>query len=314
MIASIFKNILSFAKIFHLKDSKLLKAHAALLAVAVIYGLNYSIAKDVMPEYVLPRGFILIRALGATFLFHLVAFFRESEKVERKDWLRFALAGFFGVAANQLLFFEGLNLTTPINASVIMTTNPIIVLLLSALILKVPIKPVRIVGIILGLAGAVFLISRGKDLTGIFDRGKSLGNLLVFLNAASYGAYLIVVKPLMGKYKALTVIRWVFTVGLLYVIPFGFGQLKEVQWTELPVIISFEIAYVVIFTTFFAYLLNVYALKLVSSTTVSFYIYLQPLVATLAAIAMGKDQLTLVAVISAAMIFAGVYLVSLYRK
>lgn len=309
-----FHNILSFAKIFQLKDSKLLKAHAALLAVAVIYGLNYSIAKDVMPEYVLPRGFILIRALGATFLFHLVAFFRESENIKRKDLWRFALAGFFGVAANQLLFFEGLNLTTPINASVIMTTNPIIVLLLSALILKVPIKPVRIAGIVLGLAGAIFLISRGKDLTGIFDRGKSLGNLLVFLNAASYGAYLIVVKPLMSKYKALTVIRWVFTIGLLYVIPFGYSQLKEVQWADLPVIISFEIAYVVIFTTFFAYLLNVYALKIVSSTTVSFYIYLQPLVATLAAIAMGKDQLTMVAVISAAMIFSGVYLVSLYRK
>lgn len=309
-----FFNILSFAKSFKLKDSKLLKAHAALLAVAVIYGLNYSIAKDVMPEYVLPRGFILIRALGATFLFHLVAFFRESQKVERKDWLRFALAGFFGVAANQLLFFEGLNLTTPINASVIMTTNPIIVLLLSALILKVPIKPVRIAGIILGLAGAIFLISRGKDITGIFDRGKSLGNLLVFLNAASYGAYLIVVKPLMSKYKALTVIRWVFTIGLLYVIPFGYHQLKEVEWLELPVIISLEIAYVVMFTTFLAYLLNVFALKIVSSTTVSFYIYLQPLVATLAAIAMGKDQLTLVAVISAIMIFTGVYLVSLYRK
>lgn len=309
-----FFNILSFAKSFKLKDSKLLKAHAALLAVAVIYGLNYSIAKDVMPEYVLPRGFILIRALGATFLFHLVAFFRESQKVERKDWLRFALAGFFGVAANQLLFFEGLNLTTPINASVIMTTNPIIVLLLSALILKVPIKPVRIAGIILGLAGAIFLISRGKDITGIFDRGKSLGNLLVFLNAASYGAYLIVVKPLMSKYKALTVIRWVFTIGLLYVIPFGYHQLKEVEWLELPVIISLEIAYVVMFTTFLAYLLNVFALKIVSSTTVSFYIYLQPLVATLAAIAMGKDQLTLVAVISAIMIFTGVYLVSLYRR
>lgn len=289
-------------------------AHAALIAVAIIYGLNYSIAKDVMPVYVLPSGFILIRVLGATFMFHLVAFFRSSENIERIDWWRLALAGFFGVAANQLLFFEGLNLTTPINASVIMTANPIIVLLLSALILKVPIKPVRIAGIVLGLAGAIFLISRGKDITSIFDRGKSLGNLLVFLNAASYGAYLIVVKPLMHKYKALTVIRWVFTIGLLYVIPFGYGQLLEVQWAALPLTISVEIAYVVICTTFFAYLLNVYALKIVSSTTVSFYIYLQPLVATLAAIALGKDQLTWVAVIAASMIFSGVYLVSFHRK
>ncbi len=286
----------------------------ALLTVALIYGINYSVAKDVMPDYVQPRGFILIRALGATVLFHAVALFYPAQKIAPKHYWRLALAGFFGVAANQLLFFEGLNITTPINASVIMTTNPIIVLVLSAVFLKVPIKPLRIVGIALGLIGALFLIARGKDLSAILEGGKSLGNLLVLLNAASYGAYLIVVKPLMRDYKAITVIKWVFTLGLIYVVPFGWEQLMAVNWAVLPVKISLEIAFVVLATTFLAYLLNIYALRLVSSTTVSYYIYLQPIFATATAIAFGKDQLTWIALTAAAFIFSGVYLVSFKRQ
>lgn len=296
------------------KDRSKVLAHLALLAVAIIYGTNYSLAKDVMPEYLLPRAFILVRVAGAVVLFHLVALFFKSERIDRRDWWRLALAALFGVAGNQLLFFEGLNLTTPIPASVIMTTNPIIVLLLSALILKVPVRPTRVLGILIGLSGALLLISRGQDLSSLFDRGKSLGNLLVFVNAASYGAYLIVVKPLMRKYKPLTVIRWVFTIGLIYVIPFGAPQLPGTQWSSFPTTIWIEVGFVVVGTTFLAYLLNVYALKTVASTTVSFYIYLQPFFATLVAISLGEDQLTWIIGISAILIFSGVYLVSFYRR
>jgi drug/metabolite transporter (DMT)-like permease len=282
--------------------------------VAIIYGLNYSIAKDVMPHYVQPSGFILIRVLGAVALFQLIGLGFKAEKVARKHWPRLALAAFFGVAANQLLFFEGLNLTTPINASVIMTTNPIIVLGLSALVLKVPIKPVRVIGIFLGLAGALLLITRAEGFGQLLTSGVSQGNLMVLLNAASYGAYLIVVKPLMAQYKALTVIKWIFTIGLFYVIPFGYSQFMAVNWSSLPLAISLEITYVIVCTTFLAYLLNVYALKTVASTTVSFYIYLQPLFAAAAAIALGKDSLSAIAVGAAALIFSGVYLVSFHRK
>lgn len=297
-----------------MKKSSKLWAHLALLAVALIYGLNYVIAKDVMPIYVQPKGFILIRAIGATLLFHLLGLFFKQAAIGRKHWPRLVLAGFFGVAANQLLFFEGLNITSPINASVIMTTNPIMVLILSALILKVPVTRARIIGISLGLTGALLLISRGESLTEVLNGGKSLGNLLVFLNALSYGAYLITVKPLMNEYRPLNVIKWVFTCGLVFVIPFGANQLAAVEWPDLPLMIIGEILYVVLATTFLAYLLNIYALQSVSSTTVSFYIYLQPLFASAFAIILGKDALSTLIIIAAVLIFSGVYLVSLYRR
>lgn len=296
------------------KPSKKQLAHLALLSVAIIYGLNYSIAKDVMQGYVGPSGFILIRAIGATTLFWILAGILHREKLERKDFLRVALSGAFGVAINQLFFFNGLSLTTPISASVIMTVNPIMVLILSAIALKVPLTWPRILGIALGMSGALFLITRGGDISSLFTSDAALGNLFILLNALSYAAYLVTVKPLMARYKALTVIKWVFLFGMLYVIPFGLTQFMAVDWSNMPAYIAWEIAFVVVCTTFLAYLLNIYALKTVTSTTVSFYIYLQPLVATIAALLLGLDALSATLLISASLIFSGVYMVSFYKR
>lgn len=295
-------------------DKIRLWAHLALLAVALIYGLNYTIAKDVMPDYLAPRGFILVRATGAVILFWLTSLFWKNQRTEPSDHLRFFICGLFGVAINQISFFEGLNITTPINAAVMMTVNPILVLTLSALILKEPLRPARIAGIALGIAGALILITKGGTQVDIFSSDKSLGNLLVFINASSYALYLILVKPLMRKYTPITVIRWVFTYGFLVVLPFGYAQMGATEWLALPPDIVARIAFVVIGTTYLAYLLNVYALKTVSSTTVSFYIYLQPLIAALVAIMLGKDHLTLTLIIAAILIFSGVYLVSFFGR
>ena len=291
-----------------------LYAHIALFVVALIYGLNYTIAKDVMPHYLMPRGFILVRAFGAVLLFWLTALLWRRESIAIKDHGRLFICGLFGVAGNQLTFFEGLNITTPINAAVMMTINPVLVLLLSALVLKESLRPARIFGIVLGLSGAVMLITRAGAEVDIFSSDKSLGNLLVFINASSYAFYLILVKPLMRKFAPITVIRWVFTYGLLLVLPFGFGQMTEAEWLAFPPDVLARIAFVVLGTTYLAYLLNVYALKTVSSTTVSFYIYLQPLIAAVVAILLGKDHLTLVLVLAAALIFTGVYLVSFFGR
>ena len=290
------------------------KAHIALFIVALIYGLNYIIAKEVMNGYIGPRGFIFMRVLGASALFWLFhAFAKSKEKIARSDWPRVLASGFFGVAANQMLFFEGLNLTTPINASVIMTGNPILVLIISAVLLKEPIRKGRLLGIFIGGAGALYLIL-GRGAAELLHADTSLGNLLILLNASSYAVYLVIVKPLMAKYDALQVVKWVFASGLVFVIPLGGPQFAAVDWHAWTPTIYVQAAFVVIGTTFIAYLFNIFALKTVSSTTVSTYIYLQPLLATLASLALAKDVLTWRIAIAAALIFAGVYVVSFSRK
>ena len=288
--------------------NKIVLAHISLFVANLIYAVNYTFAKDVMPDFIQPSGFILLRVTGAVILFSLFYFLFVNEKVEKKDIIRLAICGIFGVAINQLLFFEGLNLTTPINAAIIMTINPVLVIIMSALILFEKINIRKGIGIALGLMGASTLILNGGDVSG--NTNFMVGNMFVFINAASYGLYLVLVKPLMQKYHPITVMFYVFGFGLLYVVPFGYTELLAVDWVSFPTIIIWEVLFVLVCTTFIAYLLNSSALKLLNPSTVSIYIYLQPVLATLFAIFRGADALDERKIISAIIIFVGVYLVS----
>ena len=288
--------------------NKIVLAHISLFLANLIYAINYTFAKDVMPDFIQPSGFILLRVTGALILFSLFYFLFVKEAVEKKDVVKLAICGVFGVAINQLLFFEGLNLTTPINAAIIMTINPVLVIIMSAFILYEKINIRKGIGIALGLVGASTLILNSGSLSGNTD--FMLGNMFVFINAASYGLYLVLVKPLMQKYHPITVMFYVFGFGLLYVLPFGYNELLVVDWASFPPIIIWEVLFVVVCTTVIAYLLNSSALKLLNPSTVSIYIYLQPVLATLFAISRGSDTLDEMKIISAIIIFVGVYLVS----
>ena len=280
--------------------------------VSIIYGVSFTIAKDVMPLYVKPYGFILIRVFGATILFWMISFIGPKEKIDLKDFPRILAAAFFGVALNMLAFFKGLSYTSPISASVLMVSTPIIVLILSAIMMKERILKRKISGILFGLLGTSFLILYGKSVGNATN--ATLGNFLVFINATSYGFYLIVVKKLMDKYNAFTFVKWIYTFGLLMVLPFGWGEFQEIQWHSLPTIILWEIGFVIVFTTFITYLFNLLSMRELQPTTVAVFVYLQPLFATIYAMSVGKDELTWVKAISAVFIFGGVYLVTMKKK
>ena len=282
--------------------------------VSIIYGLTFTIAKDVMPKYVEADGFILMRVGGSTILFWLVWLFTRlpetahNEKIDRADFSRIIWAAFFGVALNMLSFFKGLTLTTPISASVIMVSTPMIVLVLSAIIIKERIRKRMVFGIVLGLIGTTFLILYGKSIGNATN--ASLGNFLVFVNASSYGLYLVLIKKLMDKYNAFTFVKWVYLIGFFMVLPFGWDEFEAVNWTLLPIDIYWKIGFVVVFSTFLTYLLNLLSMKELKPTTIAVFVYLQPVFATIFAISLGKDELTLVKIISAIFIFTGVYLVT----
>ncbi len=288
--------------------NKNLISHAALFFSNFIYALNYTIAKDVMPNYIKPSGFIFLRVTGAVILFSLIYFLLIKEKVEKQDYVKLFICALFGVAINQLLFFQGLNLSTPINAAIIMTTNPVLVLIISFIIINEPLTVRKVLGIFLGIIGALFLISGTGEIS--INNQTKIGNIFIFINATSYAIYLVLVKPLMQKYQPITVMFYVFLFGLVLVTPFGYRQLLEVNWLEIPSYIFFEIIFVVIFTTFIAYLLNSVALKNLNPSVVSTYIYLQPIIASVFAIYMQKDSFSILKMTAIIFIFIGVYLVS----
>ena len=173
--------------------------------VSIIYGVTFTIAKDVMPLYIDAYGFILLRVGGSVIIFWLVWLFMPKEKILLSDFPRIIAAAFFGVAFNMLTFFKGLSLTSPISAAVIMVSTPMIVLTLSALIMKERMQKRMVFGILLGLIGTAFLILYGKSIGSATNAG--LGNFLVLVNAISYGYYLIIVKKLMDKYNAFTFVN-----------------------------------------------------------------------------------------------------------
>jgi drug/metabolite transporter (DMT)-like permease len=282
----------------------------AAFGATTIYGLNHTIAKVVMPHYIGPFGFIMLRVVGASVLFWTISLFVPKETIERKDYLRIAGASFLGMCINMLMFFKGLQLSTPINSGVIVTLTPIIILILSAFFLKEKLTLFKFLGIVLGFTGAIILILYGNTTQVLNAPNIPLGNTMLLINATSFGAYLVMVKPLTKKYSTITLMKWMFLIGIFYTFPVTYSEFSEVSWTTLPFEAIWRMGFVVVGTTFMTYMLNVYALKTLPPTAIGAFTYLQPLITILYAVITGNDILDGVKILACLLVFVGVYLVS----
>ena len=282
----------------------------AAFGATLIYGFNHTIAKNVMPIYIEPFGFVLLRVLGAAILFWFLSIFLKNQKIDKKDWPRIILCSFLGMVINMLAFIKGLQLSTPINSSVLITIVPILVFSFSAIILKEKVSLMKIFGISAGFIGALILILY-SPLSGFNAPNIPMGNLLFVLNSATYGLYLIFVKPLVEKYNIITLFRWLFLFGFLMNFPITINEFIDVNWTSLPIYDAIlPMIYVVVGTTFSTYLLNAYALTKLKASTVSSFVYMQPIVGIVYALTTKNDALTLTNVVGMLLIFLGIYLVT----
>ncbi len=288
------------------------KAHLSLFAAQVIYAMNYSIAKDLMPKHIQPLGLVFLRISGACLLFWILSLFSKQEKLEKGDLKKMAILAIFGVCVNQAFFIYGLSITQPINSAIIMISNPIAVIVFTMIVFKERLTFYKLGGLGLGIAGALtLLLFKGNFVLG---SETILGDMFTLINSMSWAVFVVMAKPYMQKYQTVTVMKWIFLFGLIYIAPFGINDIVHTNWAGFDNSIWIAIAFVVIATTFFAYLLNTYALKALSPSVVSMYIYFQPFLATLFAVALGKDTLTPIKILSAIFIIAGVYLVSKKTK
>lgn len=297
-----------------MKLSNSQKGHLSLFIAQVIYAMNYSIAKDIMPKYLHPISLVFLRIAGASILFWILDFF-ISENIKQKISIYSIKTMFFlslfGVIINQFFFIYGLSITTPINSAIIMISNPIAVFVFSYFIFKDHPKKFewkKWVGLILGITGALILIL----FKGNFSFGSEtwLGDLMTLINAISWAIFLIYGKEILQKHHTVTVMKWMFLWGSIVFLPIAFYFLKNENWLSIPLHIYWSITFVVVATTFLAYLLNTYGLKLLSTTTVSMYIYIQPFLATLFAIVLGKDNITYTKIIAGCFVISGIYLVN----
>lgn len=284
------------------------RSHLFLLIANLIYGINFSVAKSVMPESIKPLALVAFRTAVSALLFWGTSLFLPKEKVGRKDLFFLFMCSFIGVVLNQTLFLAGLNLTTPINSAIILTMNPIAAFIFAAFILKEDISLIRGTGLAVGLAGVMLLILQG----GRPDFGSStfLGNLLTLASTINWALYTVLIKKMLVKYQPVTVMKWTFLFSLLTTVPMGYSQLSTTGWSDFTLISWTSLAFVIVAATFLGYLLISSGLRNLSPTVVSSYTYSQPLIAALIASMMGQDKIDMIKILSAILIFAGVYLVS----
>ena len=281
----------------------------AALGATLIYALNHTIAKDVMPTYIQGFGFIGIRLIGATIAFWLIGLLMPKQHIDKADRWAFLRAAFFGMAINMLAFFKGLEYSTPINSTVIITTTPIMVFLFSVILLKENIRPKRAIGVVIGFLGALSLVLFSQQAPANAPN-ISLGNFLFIANASTYGLYMIYVKPLSEKYNTIHLLKWLFLIGLLMTMPFTLPELLEVDFQQMPHSVWWRIGFVVLGTTFMTYLLMVYAIRHLRATSLSVFTYLQPIIGIVYAALVGADFMTPVKWIAMSLVLLGVFLVT----
>jgi len=284
------------------------KAHLALIGTNIFFAINFSAVKYLInDDFIKPFGLNFIRMLFTTLLLWIFYWANPNkEKINKIHYKRFVLCALLGIVINQLLFIKGLSMTFSIHASLLMLTTPIFITLIAAWILKESLNKFKILGLIMGVIGAVVLVIARKN-TG---NGTDIfwGDIFIIINAISYSYYFILVIPLMKRYKAITVIRILFTIGTIIALPVCWSQFISIPWHNYAPMQFGILALIIFGGTFLAYVFNLYGIKYLGASVSGSYIYTQPFFATAIAIIFLNESLDLYKIVGAFFIFLGVYL------
>ena len=288
-------------------ESKKLSGHVALFVANLIFGVNIPITRMLMPEHISPYALTFLRFAGGMVLFWIVSFFVKTEKVTSRDKVILLFASLFALTMNQIPFFVGLSMTSPIDASIVVTLLPIVTMLLAALILKEPITKLKAFGVLVGASGALLIV---MNQSGHGHSGNMSGNLIVFIAVTSFALYLTVFKGLIMRYSAITIMKWMFLYATITGLPIFFTSVASTEFAAMNMADYLKIAFVLVFATFIGYLLLPIGQKTLRPTTLSMYNYVQPIMASIVAIFIGIDEFGYTQAMAAVLVFAGVYIVT----
>lgn len=288
-----------------LTEDKNFQGHAAIFIAQVIFGVNMVVGKKALSSPLVDADALTFyRMAGAAVLFGITSIFVRREKVARRDLLLLFFASLFGITLNQNLFIHGLDLTSPINASIISICTPIITMLLAALFLKEPITLRKAAGVVLGISGAMILVLSFASGSG---GSSTKGDILCMLSTLSFAIYLTLFRDVIRRYRPATVMKWMFLYAAICSLPFSYKALSPAIWSAMPLDTILEVGYVVVFSTFIAYFLVPVGQRNLRPTVVSMYNSVQPLVASIIAVAIGMAGFGWIKALAAALIFCGLY-------
>ena len=294
-----------------------LKGHGSMLGANVMWGLMSPMAKFVMVGgAVTPLVVTDLRITGAMVLFWIASFFQKPERVTPKDLLKLLGASLLAIVFNQGWFIFGVGMTSPVDASIITTSMPLLAMVLAAIYLKEPITGKKVLGIAVGATGALLLILGSHQVSEVKAAGNHYiwGDLLVLLAQLSYALYFVLFKNFVNKYSLITIMKWMFTYAFICALPFSYNDLLHTEWKSLQNTEIGALVFIVVGSTFVSYVLIVIGQKNLRPTVAGMYNYVQPLVASIVAVCWGMDTFNFVKIISVALIFGGVYLVTNSRS
>lgn len=283
-------------------------AHLALFFANLFFAINLTAVKHLTHlQLAKPFGLNVVRVGVSVLLFWILYLLKPvSINIEKADRKRLLLCAVTGIAINQLFFIKGLSLTFPIHAALLLLITPILIVFISAWLLKERLGLYKFAGLVLGISGALVLIL-AKENAGIGDN-VFMGDIFIVINAVSYTIYFILIKPLMLKYNPIVILRWVFTLGLVLILPFGWLEFTQIPWGKYTAIDFTSMGLIVLTGTFLAYLFNLYGIKSLGASIAGFYIYTQPVFAALIAMLFLHEVLALYKIMAAILIFSGVYI------
>ena len=285
-----------------------LKGHAAMIGAEVMWGVSAPVGTAILATGVAPMLLTDCRIIGAAVLFWIVSLLsRRREKVSPPDLLKMFFASLLGIVINQGCFVWGLSLTSPIDASIITTSLPILTMVMAAIVLREPVTGMKVTGVLLGAAGALILVTSGHGGAG---SGSAAGDILVICAQLSFTCYLVLFKDLISRYSAVTLMKWMFSYASICVIPFTYSEWTPEVWAAMEPATLGGIAFFVLGPTFLSYLLLPVGQSNLRPTVTAMYNYVQPVVATAVAIAAGLGVFTLATAISVVLVFTGVFLVT----
>ncbi len=290
-----------------MSNNKNLHGHLFALTANIMWGLMSPIGKSALQEFS-AISLTTFRMVGAATAFWLLSIFCKREKVTHSDMLTIFFASLFALVFNQGVFIFGLSLTSPIDASIVTTTLPIVTMIVAAIYLEEPVTNKKVLGIFVGAMGALILIISSQTASG--GNGNLIGDLLCLVAQISFSIYLTVFKGLSQRYSAVTINKWMFVYASICYIPFSYHDISAIQWAAIPTTAILQVLYVVLGGSFLAYLCIMTAQKLLRPTVVSMYNYMQPIVATIAAILMGVGSFGWQKGLAIALVFLGVYIVT----
>lgn len=291
-------------------DTNNIFAHLMIASACAIWGLMAPLGKDAMNNGIDGLDMVTFRTTGGAICFWIASHFMPHEQVRKKDKVLFFFAGLLGIVFNQCCYTVGLSITSPVNASIMTTTMPIITMLLAALFLHEPVTAKKVFGVALGAIGALILITNSTRSIGSAKEGNLIGDILVIGAQCSFALYLTIFKHLIQRYSPMTCMRWMITYAAIVVWPFTYSHMSVLPWSEVPVRAWFETAFVVVCGTFVAYIMMMYAQKHLRPTVISMYNYLQPVVACIVSVCVGLGVFGLSQTLAVILVFTGVYLVT----